>query len=156
MIINTLQTEIKEALKAGDDIRVSTLRLLSNALHNEEIAKQKELTEEEELQIVRRQLKQREEAIEAYTKGGRPTLAEKEKKEAEILKGFLLASPAGGPAQMGAEELEKIMEQTISETGASGMQDFGRVMGAVMGKVKGKVDGKAVGEMVKQKLQIVN
>lgn len=152
MISDQLTAQINDALKAGDDIRVSTLRLLSNALHNEEIAKQKELTEDEELQIVRRQVKQREEAIEAYTKGGRPEAAAKEKQEAEILKEFLLASPAGGPAQMVDEELGKIVEQTISESGASGMQDFGRVMGAVMGKVKGQADGRIVGEIVKKRL----
>lgn len=128
---------------------MSTLRLLSNALHNEEIAKQKDLTEEDELQIIRRQLKQREEAIEAYEKGGRAEAAEKEKKEAEILKEFL-------PAGLDSGELEKIMEQTISETGASGMQDFGRVMGVVMGKIKGQADGSKIAELVKQKLQIIN
>lgn len=146
MIRDDLQNRVKEALKAGDGVRVSTLRLLSNAFHNEEIAKQKELTEEEELQIVRRQVKQREEAIEAYTKGGRMETAEKEKQELEILKGFL-------PAQMDAGKLEKIVEDVIAEVGASGPQDFGKVMGVVMGKVKGQADGKTIAEMVKKKLQ---
>lgn len=147
MIKDDLQNRIKEALKAGDDIRVSTLRLLSNALHNEEIVKQKELSEEEELQIVRRQLKQREEAIELYEKGGRPELAEKEKQEAEILKEFL-------PAQMNNEELARIVEQTIAEVGASSPQDFGKVMGAVMARVKGQADGKTIADVVKQKLSV--
>ena len=145
MIKDKLGEQVKVALKAGDDIRVSTLRLLSNALHNEEIAKQKELTEEEELNIVRRQLKQRDEAVEAYTKGGRPEAAAKEKKEAEILKEFM-------PAQMDAGELAKIVEATIAEVGATGAQDFGRVMGQVMGKVAGKADGKTIAEIVKRKL----
>lgn len=155
MIKDELTTRINDALKAGDDIRVSTLRLLSNALHNEEIAKQKELSEEEELQIVRRQLKQRDEAIEALRQAqGKLTSAsqedlearlKKEAQEAEILKEFL-------PAQMVTEELEKIVEQVISEVGASGPQDFGKVMGQVMARVKGQADGNKVAEVVKQKL----
>lgn len=145
MIKDKVAEDLKEALKGGDIVRVSTLRLLSNALHNEEIAKQKELTEEEELAVVRRELKRREEAVEAYEKGGRPESAEKEKKEAEILKEFL-------PAQMSSEELAKIVEQVISEVGASGQQDFGKVMGAVMEKAKGQVDGKVVAQVVRQKL----
>lgn len=145
MITKTLSEQIKEALKKGDSVRVSTLRLLSSALHNEEIAKQKELAEEEELTVVRRELKRREEAVEAYKKGGRPESAEKEKKEAEILKEFL-------PAQMSEEELIKIVEQVISQTSASGPQDFGKVMGAVVARVKGKADGKTVVQIVRQKL----
>lgn len=146
MIADTLTEQIKEALKKSDNVRVSTLRLLSNSIHNEEIAKQRELTEEEETGIVRRQVKQREEAVEAYKKGGRPESAEKERQEAEILKGFL-------PAQMSGEELEKIVEQTVTEIGASGPVDFGKVMGAVVARVKGRADGKAVAEVVNQTLE---
>ncbi|MBI4032994.1 MAG: GatB/YqeY domain-containing protein [Candidatus Blackburnbacteria bacterium] len=146
MIAATLNDQIKEALKKGDSIRVSTLRLLSNALHNEWIAKQKELTEEDELAVLRRQVKQREEAIEAYEKAGRKEQAESEKKEAEILKEFL-------PAQMSDEGLTKIVEHVISEVGAAGPQDFGRVMGMVMQKVSGRADGKRVEEKVKEKLK---
>lgn len=145
MIGTTINEQIKEALKKGDSIRVSTLRLLSNALHNEWIAKQKELIEEDELAVLRRQAKQREEAIIAYEKGGRKELAEKERQELAILKEFL-------PAQMPQEELSKIVEQVISEVGAAGPQDFGRVMGAVMGKVAGKADGNTVAEQVRKKL----
>lgn len=144
MIKDRIAQDLKEALKKGDTIRVSTLRLLSNSIHNEEIAKQKELTEEEEFAVVRRELKKREEAVEAYEKGGRPESAEKEKKEAGILKEFL-------PVQMSEEELGKIVEQVISEAGASGPADFGKVVGAVMGKVAGKADGKMVTEMVRKK-----
>jgi uncharacterized protein YqeY len=140
-----IDEQVKEALKAKDEIRVSTLRLLSNALHNKEIAKQEELAEEDEIQIVRRQMKQRQESIEAYEKGGRAEAAEKEKKEAEILKEFL-------PAQMDEAELEKIVASVVAQVKPQGGQDFGKVMGAVMGKVKGQVDGKTVGEMVKKQL----
>lgn len=145
MITKTLSEQIKEALKKGDSIRISTLRLLSGALHNEEIAKQKGLSEEEEITIVRRELKKREEAAEAYRKGGRPEAADKEEKEAEILKEFL-------PAQMPEKELVKIVEQVISQTSASGPQDFGKVMGAVVARVKGQADGKVVARVVREKL----
>lgn len=145
MIAKTLSEQIKEALKKGDSVRVSTLRLLSGALHNEEIAKQKELSEEEEIAIVRRELKKREEAVEAYEKGGRLESSEKEKKEAEILKEFL-------PAQMSEEELAAIVERVIGEIGASSPQDFGKVMGAVVARVKGQAEGKTVAQIVQQKL----
>lgn len=156
MITKTLSEQIKEALKKGDGVRVSTLRLLSNSIHNEEIAKQRELTKEEETGVVRRQLKQREEAIEALrqaqgklTQGARATelegRIEQETKEAGILKEFL-------PVQMSEEELSELVNRLIGELGASGPQDFGRVMGAVVARVKGKVDGKAIAEVVKKRL----
>lgn len=147
MIADTLPEQTKDALKKGDAVRVSTLRLLSNSIHNEEIAKQKGLTEEEEIAVVRRELKRREEAIEAYEKGGRPESAEKEKKEAGILKEFL-------PKQMSEEELSGLVDQLISELGASSQADFGKVMGAVVAKIKGQADGKTVAEIVRQKLKI--
>lgn len=146
MLKDNLNEQLKSALRSGDALRVSTLRLLINALHNEEIAKQKELSSEEEIVIVRRQLKQREESVEAYEKGGRTELAQKEKKEAEILKEFL-------PAQMDENELSEIVSKVIKETGATSQADFGQVMQLVMQHVAGKADGKTVSEVVRQKLR---
>ncbi|MBI2268644.1 MAG: GatB/YqeY domain-containing protein [Candidatus Blackburnbacteria bacterium] len=145
MIVENLTTQIQDALKSGDTLCVSTLRLLSSAIHNEEIAKQRGLTEDEELAIVRRQIKQREEATEAYKKGGREEAAQKEAKEEEILKEFL-------PAQMLDEEIGNIVNQVISETGASSPGDFGKVMGVVMGKIKGAASGDVVSRIVREKL----
>lgn len=144
MIKNTLQKQIQEALKAGDSVRVSTLRLLYSALHNEEINKQKELNSEEELVIIQRQLKQRNEAVEAYEKGGRQDLSDKEKQEAAILKEFL-------PEQMSDEELLEIVERVVGEMGEV---SFGQVMGGVMVKVKGRADGARVRALVGQKLGV--
>lgn len=147
----TISTQIKDALKSRDTTRVSTLRLLSNALHNEKIAKQADLTEEDETTVLQRQIKQRKESIEAYTKGGRQELADKEQKELEILQEFL-------PEQVNEAELEKIITDTIAEVAASSPQarlreqDFGRVMGRVMSKVKGQATGDIVAQVVKQKL----
>lgn len=146
MIRNGLSTQINEALKKGDSLRVSTLRLLSSALHNEEIAKQKGLTEEEEIQVVRRQIKQREEAAEAYEKGGRLELAEKEKQEAQVLKEFL-------PEELSELEIEGLVDQVIEQMSAGGAQDFGKVMGMVMQQVAGRADGSAVAQIVRDRLK---
>lgn len=143
MIKSTIRQDIQTAMKAGDAVRVSTLRLLSNAIHNEEISSRRDLTEEEEIALVRRQLKQREEAAEAYMKGGRLELAEKEKQEAEILKSFL-------PEQMGEEEIGEIVDRVIRE---SGTQEFGRVMGAVVKEIAGRADGKMVAQVVQSRLK---
>lgn len=145
MIKDSLQERIKEALKSKDAIRASTLRLLLSGLNYELIAKQHGLSEEEELAVVRRQLKQREEAVESYEKGGRPESAKKERQEAEILKEFL-------PAQLSEQEVSELVDRLIGELGASGTQDFGKVMSAVMAKTAGRADGKVVAEIVKQEL----
>ena len=96
MIKDTLQEKIKVALKSGDKIKTSTYRILLSALNNEQIAKQRDLTSEEELQVIKRQVKQREEARESWSNAGRTEEAEKEAKEAQILKEFL-------PEQMSRE-----------------------------------------------------
>ena len=143
MISETLQAKIQEAMKAGDAVRVSTLRLLSNAFHNEKIAKQRDLAEDEEMVLLRRQLKQREEAVDAYDKGGRPEAAQKERDEAAVLKEFM-------PEQMSEDEIGQIADKVIAELGKG---DFGQVMGAVMKEVSGKADGKTVSSVVSGKLK---
>ncbi|MEJ2348045.1 MAG: GatB/YqeY domain-containing protein [Patescibacteria group bacterium] len=145
MIKDSIKKQIIEAMKAKDEIKLSTLKLLSSALHNAEIEKQRDLTEEEEIEIVKREAKKRKDAIEAYEKAKATDRAEKEKKELAILQEYL-------PEEMPDSELEKIVDEVISETKASSMQDMGRVIGAVMGKAKGKADGKKVSEMVRSKL----
>lgn len=142
MIKNTLQEKIQSAMKSGDSTRVSTLRLLFSALHNEQIAKMRELTQDEELVIIRRQLKQREEAVEAYEKAGRTDSAAQEKQEAEILREFL-------PQQMSGEEIERIVDGILADNPGA---DFGQTMGMVMKEVGGKADGKLVSAVVREKL----
>lgn len=156
MITQTLQEKIKDALKSGDAVRTSTLRLLLSALKYEAISKMHELSEEEELVIIRRQLKQREESIEALRQAqgkqmnsNESSLEEriaKEEQEAAILKKFL-------PEQMSGDAIGEIVDQVIGELGAGNMQDFGRVMGVVVAKVRGRADGKTVSNIVRQKLQ---
>lgn len=145
MVTDTIKKQIAEAMKAKDEIRLSTLKLVSSELHNAKIDKMSDLTEEEEVAVIKKEAKKRKDAIELYKKGGADDKAKKEEAELAILSEFL-------PEEMGDEELGKIVESTISEMGASSMADMGKVMGAVMGKVKGQADGNRVSGMVKQKL----
>lgn len=140
-----IQSDLNQALKDKKEAEVSTLRLLLSEIHNQEIAKQAKLTEEDFIEVVQKEIKKRKEAIEAYQKGKRDDLVAKEKEELKILNKYL-------PQQLSSQELEAIIQSVIKEIGASSMSDFGRVMGAVMAKVRGRVDGKAVSESVKKAL----
>ena len=145
MISDTITQKIGEAMKAKDEIRLSTLRMLSSALNYEKIDKQHTLSEEEELEVVRREAKKRRDAIEAYKKACANERAEKEEKELAILQEYL-------PEQMPDSELEKKVKEAISQTGASSMADVGKVMGVVMAKVKGRAEGGRVSELVRKNL----
>ncbi len=146
MIADTISKKIAEAMKAHDEIRLSTLRLLSSALNYEFIAKQHKLSDEEELVVVRHEAKMRKEAIESYEKAGAIDRAEKEKKELVILQEYL-------PAEMTDEELSQLVNESISQAGAKTMADMGKVMGLVMSKVAGRADGNRVMGLVKGKLE---
>ncbi|TSC54100.1 MAG: hypothetical protein LiPW31_233 [Microgenomates group bacterium LiPW_31] len=145
MLQDKIQADLKIALKAKDELRVSTLRLLLSETHNREIEKQTQLSDEDVVAVIHRGIKQRQEAIEAYQKGNRDDLIKKEQAELAILNKYL-------PQQMPSEELEKIVKEAISEVEASGPGDFGKVMGVVMGKVKGKAEGGVVAGVVKKLL----
>ncbi len=154
MIADTITQKIAEALKAKDEIRLSTLRLLSSALNYEFITKQHKLSSEEEIVVVKREAKKRKDAIEALEASrGKTTTSTiplderiaKEQKELAILKEFL-------PEEMGEEELQKLVEMAINETGASSLADMGKVIGLVMSKSGGRADGAVVANLVKGKL----
>lgn len=145
MFLEKIQNEIKEAMKARNELKVSTLRLLLSALKYEQVAKMRELTEEDILAVVAKQVKQRKESIESFEKGGRPESAEKEKAELNILMGYM-------PAQLSQQELEVIVDETISQMGASDLAYLGRVIGAVNARVKGGAPGHVVAQIVKEKL----
>jgi len=144
MIAQTLQQKIGEAMKARDEIRVSTLRLLLSAFNYERIDKQHELTDSEEEVVIRKEAKKRRDAIEAYKKAGADDRARKEQKELEILQEFL-------PPEMSEEELTKIVESAISKTGAVALSDMGKVIGMVKGRAP-DADGARIAEIVKNKL----
>lgn len=145
MISATINQKIAEALKSGDKVKLSTLRMLSSALNYEIISKRRDLTEEEEFVVVRKEIKKRNEAIEAYEKVNALNRAETEKKELAILKEFL-------PEDIADEELQKIVEIAIKETGVTDIRNMGKVIGTVMQKTKGQADGRKVVELVKTKL----
>jgi uncharacterized protein YqeY len=145
MIGDTITQKIGEALKAHDEIRLSTLRLLSSAFNYEFIAKQHKLSEDEELVVVRREAKKRKEAIEAYEKAGYKDRAEKEAKELAILQEYL-------PPEVTDEEIAKLVDEAMKETGASSIADMGKVIGLVKAKTKGAADGAKIAEFTKSKL----
>lgn len=146
MISDIISKQITKAMKERDEVRVSTLKLLSSALTNAEIdKKRKKLTKEEELEIVRYEAKKRKDAIEIFEKVGQRDKVEREKEELEILQEYL-------PKELDDSELEKIVADSIEQSGASTMADFGKVMGIAMGKTEGRSDGNKVSAIVKKKL----
>lgn len=145
MIVDTIQKQIQESFKSGDELRTTTLKLLSAALHNAEIAKIGKLTEDEEIAIVQREVKKRQDAIVLYKQGKALDRAEREQNEIVILQEFL-------PAQMTESELEEVVIAAISETQATDMKDMGKVIGLVKAKVGAKAQGSQIAEMVKKNL----
>lgn len=141
-----LTQDMKEALKAGNKIKVSTIRLLLSEIKNEEIKKRGELEETEVHEVLRRQIRRRDEAIFEYKKADRIDLAEKEGAEKKILEDYM-------PPQLSDEELSKIVASIVEEVGASSVKELGKVMGRVMPEIKGKADGKRVSAMVKRILE---
>lgn len=148
----TLQEQIDKeylkALKSSEAVKLSVLRLLKTAAKNRLVElknTQGTLNDEEMLNVILKQAKQRQDSIEQYMAASRSDLAEKEKEELEILRAYL-------PELLTKEETIKLVEDTIKSTGASTPQDAGKVIGLIMGKFKGRVDGKLVSGEVKRLL----
>jgi len=133
------------AMKNGEKDKTVTLRSALSKLKDKRIDKQDDLSEQEELQVIKTMVKQRYESIEMYEKGGRDDLVAKEKTELEILKTFL-------PQMMGAEELGALINAVIAETGATSMSDIGKIMPEVMKRSAGRADGKLAQSLVRDKL----
>ena len=145
-ILTKVDEDLKTAMKARDELKVSALRLLKAAASNAAIQKGKDdLQDPELLDVIAKLIKQRQESVEAYTKGNRPELAQKEAKEAEILKGYL-------PAQLPEGEIKAIIQQAIQETGAGGPQGMGAVMKVVLPKLAGRADSGKVSQIVRELL----
>lgn len=143
---DTLSKEIINATKAGDKIRLETIRGLRAILLEKEIEKRPNpITPDDEMGVLISSAKKRKESIEMYEKGGRTELAEKEKSELNIIEEFL-------PKQLRPDEVEAIINRIVSETGASSQKDFGKVMPFVMKELKGKADGKFISDTVKKLL----
>ena len=141
-----ISRDTKEAMRDRDRLRVEALRMLSAALKNADIEKGEPLTEDEELTILRRQLKQREESAEAFRKAGHERQARKEESEADIVRRYL-------PAPLSDEELKRVIDEAVEEIGAASMRDMGAVMGRATERTGGRADGKRLSAFARQRLQ---
>lgn len=140
-----IENDFKKALKERKMEEVSFLRLLKNAILNKQIEKQRELEEDEILEILFSEMKKIEEAIFLFKKGKRNDLVEKAEREKEILKRYL-------PPQLSDSELEKLVREKIEKLGVKDLKEMGKVIGALLLEIKGRADGKRVAEMVKKVL----
>jgi uncharacterized protein YqeY len=145
-IASRLEADLKEALRARDALRASTIRLARAALKNAEIDRRRELTDAEAIEILQREVKRRREAIEGFERGGRADLVQKERLEMAILLGYL-------PPPLTQDEIRQIVIEVARDLGAAGERDFGRVMGQVMRRVTGRAEGRAVEAVVRDVLR---
>ncbi len=140
-----IEKDFLVAYKAKEDVRVAVLRMLKTAAKNKQVDLRRELTDAEMLEVVAKQVKQRQESIEMFRTAGRDAQADQEQAEMVILQAYL-------PTQLTAEETAAAVDVAATQTGALGMKDMGKVIQAVMGAHKGRVDGKLVSELVKARL----
>lgn len=142
-----IQRDLQEALKARDDLRLNVLRMLKTALREREIEKGRALELEETVQVVQTLIKQRREAIEQFTRGGRADLAERESREVAVLERYLPPAPT-------EQELQEAIEAAIAETGVSSPRQMGVVIKAARQRLAGKaIDGRLLSERVRQRLE---
>jgi uncharacterized protein len=145
-MMETVSKGIAESMKARDQARLAPLRMLKTALMNREIERGRPLTDAEDLQVVASLIKQRRESIEQFQRGGREDLVSRERAEITVLETFM-------PPAMGADDLARLVDEAVAETGATSARDLGKVMKALMPRLAGAgVDGKAVNELVRKRL----
>jgi uncharacterized protein YqeY len=140
-----IEEDLKIAFKGGDTAATSLLRLVKSSLVNERIAKMKDLSEEEEVAVLRRELKKRDDAIELYTKAGDVGRTESERKEASLIKAYL-------PPEMSQEDIRTIVKSALAASGITGKENFGKAMSAAMAELKGKASGDVIGAIVREEL----
>lgn len=142
-----LSEDLKQAMRAKDQLRMDTIRMIKAALLNKEIELKKDLDEAEMSRVLTTLIKQRKESVEQYQKANRQELADKELKEIVIVEGYL-------PQALSQEEIVKVIDSVIQETGAATAKDMGKVMKEVMAKLAGQpVDGKQISDLVRARLQ---
>jgi len=144
-LFDKINADIIIAMKAKDEASLSALRMLKSAIKYKEVDLKREVKDEDVIEVLSKQAKQRKESIEGFEKGGRPESAAKEKAELALIEKFL-------PAALNDAELSKLLEEAIQATGASGPKDMGKVMGFLTPKIKGKSDMGKVSGLVKAKL----
>lgn len=142
-----LMTDVKNAMRDKDQIKLDALRFLQSAIKNREIEmRPNPITAEEVMNVIKKLVKQRKESIEQFQGAGRQDLAEKEMTELKILENYL-------PAQLGRDQIEKIVAEVIASVNATSIKDMGSVMKEVIARTKGTADNKTVSEVIKSKLQ---
>jgi len=149
MLKQQFRDELKQSMLAKDTEKTAIIRLIISALKYYEIQKGGagyEATDEDVLAVIQKEVKQRRDSIEQFQAAGRQDLVDKEQKELNLLQTYL-------PAQMPEDEIRKLVQEAISQTGATSLQDIGKVMGALLPKTKGKADGSLVSKIVKEQLQ---
>jgi len=141
-----LMADVKEAMKSKDQLKLNTLRFLQAAVKNREIElRPNPITSDEVMGVIKKLVKQRKESIEQYQAGGRQDLADQEAAELKVLEGYL-------PAQMGRDQIEKVVTEVIAALGAKTVKDMGPVMKEVIARTAGSADNKTVSEVIKSKL----
>ena len=146
MLMDKIAADMKDAMRAKDAARLSTLRLLKSAVEYHKIEKkQEQLTDAEVTAVIKKQIKQRQDSIEGFEKGGRADLVEKEKAELTVLKAYL-------PEELSQAQVEEVVKATIAEVGATTKTDMGKVMKAVQAKLAGRADNRLVSQIVSANL----
>ena len=141
-----IQSQMTDAMRTKDSLRLSVLRMMKSAIKNKEVEKMKALDEAEVLTVLSTLVKQRKDSVEQFRKGGREELAQKEEAEIKIIEEYL-------PAAASEDDIRKAIEEAVQETGASSIKDMGKVMKAALARLAGKsADGARVSQMVKEKL----
>ncbi|MEY2348949.1 GatB/YqeY domain-containing protein [Lentilactobacillus buchneri] len=146
-VYDKLLSDMKDAMKARDKVRLGVIRGIKAQVMNAKVADgNHDLTEDQINDIIMKEIKQQKESLEEFQKADRKDLAEEQEAKLKIAEEY-------APEQLSEAEVEKIVQETISQVGAESMTDFGKVMGAIMPKVKGQADGSVINKLVKQQLQ---
>lgn len=144
-IVERLEADMKEALKARDQVRLRTIRMLRSALKNAEIERRGPLGEDEVLQVLARELKLREESLAEFRRAGRAEQAAELEEEIRVVRSYM-------PEPLSEDEVRAMAREVIAAVGAAGPQDMGKVMGALMPRVRGRADGGVVSRIVREEL----
>ena len=144
-LASRLQEDLTAAIRAHDDLRRDTLRMVISAAYNESKKARRDLTDDEVVQVLTREVKTRTESVEAYTNADRPEAAAKESAEIAIIRDYL-------PEQLDPAQLEKLVREAVDESGATSARDMGKVMAVLMPRVRGRADGKQVSALVNAEL----
>ena len=144
-LASRLQEDLTAAIRAHDELRRDTLRMVISAAYNESKKARRDLTDDEVMQVLTREVKTRNESVEAYSNAGRDEMAQRERAEIEIIRAYL-------PEQLDPAELERLIGEAVDASGATSPRDMGKVMAVLMPRVRGRADGKHVSGLVAQEL----